>query len=122
MEIHPVHTERDYEAALQRIDALMDAEPGTPEGDELDVLATLVEVYEARRHPINPSDPIEAIRFRMEQQGLNRKDLEPYIGHSGRVAEVLNCRRSLSLAMIRRLHKGLGIPLESLIQPVRDAS
>jgi len=122
MEVRPIHDERDYEAALTRLEALMEAEPGTPEGDELEVLSTLVEAYEARHHPIDPADPIEAIKFRMQQQGLTRRDLEPYIGHSGRVAEVLNRKRGLSLAMIRRLNEGLGIPLESLIQPLDDAS
>ena len=122
MEIRPIRNEQDYEAALARIDELMDARAGTPEGDELDVLATLVEAYEARQIPIEAPDPVAAIVFRMEQQGLTRRDLEPYIGHSGRVAEVLNRKRRLSLTMIRRLHEGLDIPLESLIQPVDKAS
>lgn len=122
MDIRPIRTEQDYDAALERVGELMDAEPGTEAGDELDVLTTLLEAYEARHHPVDPPDPLEAIRFRMEQQGLSRKDLEPYLGHSGRVAEVLNGKRALSLAMIRRLHSGLGIPLESLIQPVRRVS
>lgn len=122
MEIRPIRNEQDYEAALARIDELMDARAGTPEGDELDVLATLVEAYEARQFPIEAPDPVAAIVFRMEQQGLTRRDLEPYIGHSGRVAEVLNRKRGLSLTMIRRLHEGLDIPLESLIQPVDKAS
>jgi HTH-type transcriptional regulator/antitoxin HigA len=100
----------------------MDARPGSREGDELEILATLVEAYDARRHPIDPPDPVDAILFRMEQQGLSRKDLEPYLGHSGRVSEVLNRRRALSLDMIRRLNSGLGIPLESLIRPIRRAS
>lgn len=121
MEIHPIRTEKDHDAALARIDKLMDAQPGTPESDELDVLVTLVEAYEARHFPVGTPDPIDALVFRMEQQGLTRKDLEHYIGHSGRVAEVLNRRRSLSLNMIRRLHQGLGIPLESLIQPMDRA-
>lgn len=121
MQIYPIRNEQDYEAALARIDGLMSAEQGMENGDELDVLTTLVEAYEAREHPVYPPDPIEAIRFRMEQGDLSRRDLEPYIGHSGRVAEVLNRRRALSLPMIRRLHEGLGIPLESLIQPARRA-
>lgn len=100
----------------------MDAKPGSKEGDELEILTTLVEAYEARRYPIDPPDPIDAILFRMEQQGLSRKDLEPYLGHSGRVSEILNRQRALSLDMIRRLHRGLGIPLESLIRPIRQAS
>lgn len=90
-----------------------------PEGDRLDVLVTLVEAYEARHHPIDPPDPIDAILFRMEQQGLTRKDLEPYIGPRGRVSEILNRRRSLSLQMIRRLHDGLGIAYESLLAEPR---
>jgi len=117
MDIRPIHSQQDYEAALARIDELFDASPGTAEGDELDVLTTLVEAFEAREYPIDPPDPVSAILFRMEQADLSRKDLEPYLGHSGRVAEILNGKRSLSLEMIRRLHAGLGIPLESLVQP-----
>ena len=115
MDIQPIRTEADYEAALERIAGLMSAEAGTPEGDELDILATLVEAYEQKQFPIEPADPIEAIRFRMEQLGLARKDLEPYLGSRHRVSEVLNRRRGLSLEMIRRLHDGLKIPLEVLI-------
>ena len=115
MDIKPIKTEADYDTALGRIEALMDAEKDTPEGDELDVLVTLVEAYEAKHHPIDPPDPVEAILFRMEQGGLDRKALEPYIGRSGRVSEVLNRKRPLSIDMIRRLWKGLHIPLESLI-------
>lgn len=122
MDVRPIRTEQDYDAALEQVGKLMDAEPGTQAGDELDVLTTLLEAYEARHHPVEPPDPVEAIQFRMAQQGLSRKDLEPYLGHSGRVAEVLNRKRSLSLGMIRRLNEGLGIPLDSLIQPVRRAS
>lgn len=122
MEIRPIHNEQDHEAALERIGELMDARTGTPEGDELDILATLVEAWEARNCPIAAPDPVEAIVFRMKQLDLTRQDLEPYIGHSGRVAEVLNRKRGLSLGMIRRLHTGLGIPLESLVQPLEDAS
>lgn len=116
MEIRPIKTEQDYDAALAEVEALWGAKPDTPEGDKLDVLITLVEAYEAKHHPIAPPDPIEAILFRMEQGGLERKDLEPYIGHSGRVSEVLNHKRPLTLEMIRKLWKGLHIPLESLIQ------
>lgn len=122
MNIQPIRNEKNYRAALKRIEMLMEAKPGSREGDELDVLATLVETWEARRHPVDPPDPVNAILFRMEQQGLSRKDLEPYLGHSGRVSEILNRRRSLSLDMIRQLHAGLGIPLESLIRPIRRAS
>ena len=117
MDIRSIRTEADYEAALEEIALLMvdDPMPGTPEGDRLDVLATLVQVYEAQHHPVLPSDPIEAIKFRMEQQGLTVADLKPYIGPPQRVYEVLSRKRALSLAMIRRLHTGLGIPAESLI-------
>ncbi len=117
MDIHPIKTERDYDAALAEVERIMDAEPDTPEGDRLDVLATLIEAYEAKHHVIDLPDPIEAIKFRMEQMGLSRKELEPYIGSRARVAEVLNRKRQLSLGMIRRLRKGLDIPAEVLIQP-----
>lgn len=116
MHIEPVRTEEDYDAALARIEEIWDAGPGTPESDELDILAILVEAYEREHHPIDPPDPIEAIKFRMDQMGLTRKDLEPFIGHRGRVAEVLNRRRGLSLDMIRNLSEGLGIPAEVLIE------
>ncbi len=116
MDINPIKTEADYDDALAEIDRLMDAALDTPEGDRLDMLATLVEAYEARHHVIDPPDPIAAIRFEMEQQGLSRKDLERYIGTRARVSEVLSGRRPLTLAMIRRLHEGLGIPAEALIR------
>jgi HTH-type transcriptional regulator/antitoxin HigA len=115
MDIRPIRTKRDYERALQRIERLMDADPGSDEGDELEVLATLVEVYEEKHFPMGAADPIEAILFRMDQQGLQRKDLEPFIGSRHRVSEVLNRKRGLSLDMIRRLHAGLGIPLQVLV-------
>jgi HTH-type transcriptional regulator / antitoxin HigA len=115
MDVRPIRTARDHAHALRRIDRLMDAQPGTPEGDELDVLATLVEAYEERHFPIADPDPLSAIRFRMDQLGLTRKDLEPLLGSRGRVSEVLNGRRALSLQMIRRLNRDLGIPLESLV-------
>ncbi len=115
MTIRPIRSDVDHESALIRIQALMSAKPGTDDGDELDVLATLVDAYEAKRFPIETADPIEAIRFRMEQMGLERKDLEPFIGSRARVSEVLNKRRGLSLKMIRTLHKELHIPLEALI-------
>ncbi|WP_415900377.1 helix-turn-helix domain-containing protein [Neptuniibacter sp. QD48_11] len=116
MNIKPIKTEADYEATLTRIADLMDAELNTPEGDELDVLTTLVEHYETKHHSISAPNPIEAIRFRMEQYGLQDKDLIPYLGRSGRVSEVLNYKRKLTLPMIRKLHKGLNISTESLVQ------
>lgn len=117
MNIRPIRTRQDYQRTLDRVAALMDAEAGTPKGDELDVLATLVEAYEDRHFPIGPVEPLAAILFRMEQQGLTRKDLEPYLGSRHRVSEILSGRRQLSLAMIRRLHVGLQIPLENLVGP-----
>ena len=122
MEIRPIKTEQDYDAALAEVESLWGAEADTPEGDKLDVLITLIEAYEAKHHPIAPPDPVEAILFRMEQAGLQRKDLEPYIGHSGRVSEVLNHKRPLTLEMIRKLWTGLHIPLESLIQTGEDVN
>jgi len=117
VDIRPIRTEADYQAALQEISCLMaeDPMPETDEGDRLDVLTTLVQAYEAQHHPVPPPDPIEAIKFRMEQQGLTVADMRPYIGPPHRVYEVLSRKRALSLAMIRRLHSGLGIPAESLI-------
>ena len=115
MDIQPIRTETDHESALMRIAELMAAEPGTPEGDELDILATLVEAYEQKHFTVEAADPVEAINFRIEQLGLARKDLEPYLGSRHRVSEVLNRRRGLSLEMIRRLHDGLQIPLEILV-------
>jgi HTH-type transcriptional regulator/antitoxin HigA len=117
MNIRPIHTEADYKATRKEISALMesDPDPGTPEADRLDILATLVQAYEARNVPITAPDPVEAIRFRMDQSGLSVKDLEPLIGKSNRVYEVLNRKRPLTLAMIRRLHKILGIPADVLI-------
>lgn len=117
MNINPIHTEVDYKATLKEIAALMesDPEPGTPDGDRLDILVTLVQAFEAKHHPIGVPDPVEAIKFRMEQSGLSVKDLEPIIGKSNRVYEVLNRKRPLTLAMIRRLHHSLGIPAEVLI-------
>lgn len=113
--VRPVKTARDYQQALKRIETLMNAVSGTKAGDELDVLVTLVEAYEAKHHRVFPPDPVEAIKFRMEQMGLTRKELEPLIGGRGQVSEVLSRRRSLSLDMIRRLHTKLAIPLESLL-------
>jgi len=119
-EVKPIRTKRDYEVALKELERLWGAKSGTPNGDRLDVLATLIDAYEAVHHPMDPSDPVEAIKFRMEQQGLTRKDLEPLIGTRTRVAEVLNRKRSLSIGMIRRLHDSLGISAEALIRPSRD--
>ncbi len=113
--------EKEYHAALERIDSLMSARPGTQEADALEFWTFLAETYEEHHDPIDLPDPIEAIRFRMEQQGLNQADLVPYIGSKSKVSEVLNGKRSLSLPMIRRLHEGLGIPLDVLIGK-RDAS
>jgi HTH-type transcriptional regulator/antitoxin HigA len=116
MNIKPIKSEQDYEQMLKRIDVIFDAKKDTPEGDELDILTTLVEVYENKHYAIDAPEPIAAIMFRMEQEGLTNKDMVPYIGHSGRVSEVLNYKRSLTLPMIRKLNKGLQIPAESLIQ------
>ena len=118
-EVKPIRSEADYEEALTEVERLWDARSGTPEGDRLDVLATLIDAYESAHHPIDPPDPIEAIKFRMEQQGLTRKDLEGILGTRTRVAEVLNRRRGLSINMIRRLHDKLGISAEVLIRPSR---
>jgi HTH-type transcriptional regulator/antitoxin HigA len=117
MDIQPIRTEADYKATLRQISALMasDPAPATPKGDRLDILTTLVQAYEARHWPIEAPDPVEAIKFRMEQSGLTVKDLEPIIGRSNRVYEVLNRKRPLTLAMIRRLHRDLGIPADVLI-------
>jgi len=117
MDIHPIRTEAEYEAALAEIERLFDAAPNTPEGDRLEVLATLVEAYEEQHYGIPAPDPIEAIKYYMESRGLCRRDLEPYLGSRARVAEVLNRKRPLSLEMIRRLHTGLGIAADTLIQP-----
>ncbi|MEO5368851.1 MAG: hypothetical protein H7833_02100 [Magnetococcus sp. DMHC-1] len=120
MEIQPIKTEQDYDAALAEVERLMDADPDTPEGDRLDILATLIAAYEARHHAIDLPDPVDVIRFRMEQMGLSRKKLEPFIGSRARVAEILNRKRQLSLQMIRRLHNGLKIPANVLIQSTRQ--
>ena len=117
MEIKPIKTEADYEAALKDIERLWSSSHGSPEGDKLDVLVTLVEAYEDEHYPILPPDPIEAILHYMENQGLSEQDLEPYLGSRPCVSEVLNRQRSLSLDMIRKLHKGLGIPADILVQP-----
>jgi len=120
MEIKPLRTRADHERALREIERLWGARKSTADGDRLDVLATLAEAYEREHFPIDPPDPIEAIKFRMEQQGLTRKDLEGILGTRTRIAEVLNRRRGLSINMIRRLHDKLGISAEVLIRPSRS--
>lgn len=115
MNIAPIKTTRAYDRALRRIERLMDAKPGTKNGDELDVLTTLVGAYEAKHHAICLPDPVEAIKFRMDQLGMTRKDLEAILGDRGRVSEILTKKRGLSLEMIRRLHCELHIPLEGLV-------
>jgi HTH-type transcriptional regulator / antitoxin HigA len=118
-DVRPIRTKKDYEKALKEVERLWGTKLGTTEGDRLDVLATLIDAYEAEHFPVDPPDPIAAIRFRMEQQGLTRKDLEPLLGTRTRVAEVLNRKRNLSIGMIRRLHEKLGISAEVLIRPTR---
>lgn len=115
MNVRPIRTESDYDAALAEVEKLWGSKGGTRDGDRLDVLLVLIDDYESRNHPVDPPDPVDAIKFRMEQMNLTRKDLESLIGSRGRIAEVLNRRRPLSLAMIRSLHHKLHIPLESLI-------
>ncbi len=117
MMIKPIRTEADYKEALHEIENLMNARPETEEADRLDVLVTLVEAYEARHFPILPPDPIAIIEYYLDQRGLTRRALEPYLGSRARVSEILNRRRPLSLQMIRRLQDGLGIPADLLIQP-----
>ncbi len=121
MDIQPIKTEKDYDLALKVIDELWDSEKDTPEGDRLDILITLVEAYEQINHPVYPPDPVAAIEFQMDQMGLSRADLEQYIGTRARVSEILNGKRGLSIEMIRNLHEGLGIPLESLIAKSKNA-
>ena len=120
MNIKPIKTDADYRAALKEIESLMMAQPDTPDGEKLDVLVTLVEAYESKHYPLDLPDPVEAIKFEMEQKGLTIKDLEPMIGKSNRVYEILNRKRSLTLSMIRRLHQELNIPAESLIKPTNQ--
>jgi HTH-type transcriptional regulator / antitoxin HigA len=121
-DVKPIRTKRDHEAALKEVERLWGAKAGTPEGDRLDVLATLIHAYETEHYPIDPPDAVEAIKFRMEQQGLTRRDLEEIIGTRTRIAEVLNRKRGLSIAMIRRLHERLGISAEVLIRPGRKTA
>jgi HTH-type transcriptional regulator/antitoxin HigA len=122
VEVRPIRTKRDYEAALKEVARLWGAKAGTSDGDRLDVLATLIDAYEAEHYSMDPPDPVEAIKFRMEQQGLTRRDLEEIIGTRTRIAEVLNRKRGLSIAMIRRLHERLGISADVLIRPSRKSA
>ncbi len=117
MDIKPIKIDADYHAALKEVESLMMADPDTPEGEKLDVMVTLIEAYEAKHFPMDLPDPVEAIKFEMERKGLTAKDLEPMIGKSNRVYEILNHKRSLTLKMIWKLHEDLGIPAESLIKP-----
>ncbi|MDP2811156.1 MAG: transcriptional regulator [Rhodocyclaceae bacterium] len=123
MDIRPIRTEDDYKRAMGEVSALFEnePEPGTPDGDRFEILLTLVEAYEAKHFPVDLPDPVEAIKFRMEQAGLTAKDLVPVIGRLNRVYEILSRKRPLTLAMIWRLHERLGIPAESLIRPHKGA-
>ena len=123
MNIRPIHTDQDYRAALKNVSPFFDDEPtpGTPEGDYFDVMVTLIEAYEAKHFPVDLPNPIEAIKFRMEQSGLSVADLVPAIGRTNRVYEVLNGKRALTLPMIWKLHQLFGIPAQSLIKPVKPA-
>jgi HTH-type transcriptional regulator/antitoxin HigA len=118
MNIKPIRSDEDLHSAFRRLETVFQAEEGTIDADEMEILVTLIEAYEQKHYPITPADPVDAIKFRMEQQGLTQKDLEPFIGPSGRVSEVLNRKRRLSLAMVKRLHEGLKIPYESLLSAV----
>jgi HTH-type transcriptional regulator/antitoxin HigA len=120
MDIRPIKTQRDHRRTLEEIEGLMHAKRNTPEGDRLDVLVTLVEAWEAKHHPLDLPDAVEAIKHHMDQQGLTPRDLIPFIGGRNRVYEVLARKRPLTLAMVRRLRAGLGIPAESLIKQGRD--
>lgn len=119
-DLRPLRSTADHQSALAEVERLWGAPLGTPEGDRLDILATLIDAYEATAFPMDLPDPVSAIEYRMEQQGLTRKDLEPMIGTRARVSEIMNRKRGLSLDMIRRLNAALGIPAEVLIQPLAD--
>ncbi|MGF6284744.1 helix-turn-helix domain-containing protein [Pseudomonas silensiensis] len=123
MNIRPIHTDEDYRAALKNVSALFDnePEPGTPEGDYFDIMITLIEAYESKQFPVDLPNPIDAIKFRMEQSGLSAADLAPAIGRTNRVYEVLNGKRALTLPMIWKLHELFGIPAQSLIKPIKRA-
>lgn len=120
MDIRPIHDNENYRATMREISAFFndEPEPGTPQGDRFEILLTLAEDYESKHFPVDLPDPIEAIKFRMEQAGLTPKDLQPMIGGLNRVYEILNRKRPLTLPMIRKLHNGLGIPAEALIKPI----
>jgi HTH-type transcriptional regulator / antitoxin HigA len=122
MKISPIKTKNDYKATLKEIELLMRAKPGTPEGERFDVLVTLVEAYERKHFPMDLPDPVAAIKFYMEQKGLVPKDLVPYIGKLNRVYEVLNYKRPLTLAMIRNLHREIGVPAESLLKETKSTA
>ena len=123
MNIRPIHTDEDYRAALKNVSALFDnePEPGTPEGDYFDIMITLIEAYESKQFPVDLPNPIDAIKFRMDQSGLSAADLAPAIGRTNRVYEVLNGKRALTLPMIWKLHDLFGIPAQSLIKPIKQA-
>lgn len=123
MNIHPIRTDEDYREALKNVSALFDnePEPGTPEGDYFEIMITLIEAYESKLFPVDLPNPIDAIRFRMEQSGLSAADLAPAIGRTNRVYEVLNGKRALTLPMIWKLHDLFGIPAQSLIKPMKQA-
>ncbi|WP_131109012.1 helix-turn-helix domain-containing protein [Pseudomonas sp. Sample_10] len=123
MNIHPIHSDGDYREALKKVSALFDnePEPGTPEADYFEIMITLIEAYEAKQFPVDLPNPIDAIKFRMEQSGLSAADLAPAIGRTNRVYEVLNGKRALTLPMIWKLHNLFGIPAQSLIKPVKQA-
>jgi HTH-type transcriptional regulator/antitoxin HigA len=116
MELKPIRTEKEYEKALKRLDEIFDSEPGTKEGDELEVLALIIEDYEEKHYPIEPPHPIEAIKFRMEQMGMKQKDLGDILGHKSRASEILNNKRKLTLKMIRRISKKLNISTDVLVK------
>lgn len=118
MNIKPIRNDDDLQAAFKRLEVIYQAQEGTQDADEMEILVTLIGVYENKHYPMGAIDPVEAIKFRMEQQGLTKKDIEPFIGTSGRVSEVLNHKRPLSLKMVKRLHEGLHIPYESLLASV----
>src|SRR3954447_6625787 len=125
VEVRPIRSEDDYEAALAEVERLIEARPGTAEGDRLDVLVTLVQAYEAEHHPVEAPDPIALLQFVMEQRGLDRAALQPMIGNRGRVSEVMARKRPLTLPMIRRLQAALGLPADALVRPYqlqRDAA